>query len=182
MHCWTVTITSGFIHTHTRFSAITRISSPFSVALQKHPTVLTIVRFVQAPASGQSLNEIADSTDLSAEDSGSKLSISLESREDGGDSGEDSHDSTSHESHEGNRFLRKVSSGSMESHSEDRKWSTWDNDDRSYFRLHPAIHRKWANDKDSHGHSHSNEIDGEGSDDQSANTESLVSILTWGGS
>lgn len=101
--------------------------------------------------------------------------MSLESTEDSGDSGEDSRDSTSHESHEGNRFLRKVSSGSMETHSEDRQWSTRDNDDDDgYFRLHRAMQRKWANDQDSHYHSHSNEIDG--SDDQSANTGSLVSL------
>ncbi|XP_053108245.1 dentin matrix acidic phosphoprotein 1 isoform X2 [Hemicordylus capensis] len=116
-----------------------------------------------ATANKESLNEVADSTDLSNEDTGSRLSISTESRE---DSGVSEHDSSSHENSEENRFIRKLSSSSLESHSAD-EWITRDNDDAGYFRIHQVVHGKWADDKDFHDYYGAKEAHGDGSDDQS---------------
>ncbi|XP_061439053.1 dentin matrix acidic phosphoprotein 1 [Rhineura floridana] len=113
-----------------------------------------------------SLNEVADSTDVSDEDPGSRLSVSTESQR--RDDSVNKYESTSHESSEGNNFLRKGSRISFERSSEDdHEWSPWDNDGGNYFRLHhQAVQRKWADDKDSHEH-------GDSSDFQSADRMSL---------
>lgn len=111
------------------------------------------------------MNEVADSTDVSDEDTESRLSTSMENRR----KDVSEHVSTSHESSEGKNFIRKVSSGSLESSSEDdHEWITRDNDDGNYFRVHhQTVQRKWADDNHDHGDS---------SDDQSADGTSLVGI------
>ncbi|XP_067324686.1 dentin matrix acidic phosphoprotein 1-like [Anolis sagrei] len=110
----------------------------------------------------RNLNYIADSADVSDEDRGSRQSKSEE------------HVSTSHENSEGDTFLRKVSSGSFESYPIDNHdWSTRDNDDDNYFRVHQVIHRNWADDADSHEHSDLKQMNEDTSDDQIVDKISL---------
>ncbi|XP_016849658.2 dentin matrix acidic phosphoprotein 1 [Anolis carolinensis] len=110
----------------------------------------------------RNLNYIADSADVSDEDRGSRQSKSEERV------------STSHESSEGNTYLRKVSSGSLESYLvDDHDWSTRDNEDDNYFRVHQMIHRNWADDADSHEHSDLKQMNKDSSDDQTIDRISL---------
>lgn len=96
------------------------------------------------------------------------------SREDPGDGDSDSR------SMEGNTFPRMVSSLSLESRpGDDHEWSTRDNEDDYYFRLHQTFHRKWADNKDSHDHSDFKERNRDSSDDYPADRLSVVGIQTF---
>lgn len=115
------------------------------------------------------MDQRADSTDLSEEDAGNRLSSSTEDRRDLGDN--------SCESCESNNFPREVSSSSLESFSEDdHEWSTQDNEDGGYFG-HQMVYRKRADNKDSHYHR--KEINKESSDDESAGRTSLVGLQNF---
>lgn len=116
------------------------------------------------------MNKRADSTDLSDEDAGNRLSSSTEDRRRnlGGNSCE---------SCESNSFPREVSSRSLESFSEDdHEWSTQDNEEGGYFG-HQMVYRKRAGNKDSHYHR--KEINKESSDDESAGRTSLVGLQNF---
>ncbi|KAG8134379.1 hypothetical protein E2320_007487, partial [Naja naja] len=111
----------------------------------------------------EGLSKRADSTDLSDEDSGNRLSSTTEGRR---------RDlaSNSCESCESNSSPREVPSSSLESFSEDdHEWSTQDNEEGGYFG-HQMVYRKRAG-KDSHYHQ--KEINKESSDDESAGRMSL---------